>query len=385
MKPFAPRFLPWLVALCAVLSALFLLQSRENPPKWEAPAPSLRASKPDIEAAGSAAPASKHAVKARKKLAATPTPAEPAATPAVPVAPAEPTPAPTVSSSSAPVATPTPTPAPTPEPVATPASQPAPVATPTPAPLDAPKAALLPQFWPRTVVLAVSIDFPVTLNGVQAGSMRLPKGAALNLRKVNADGTVQVERQGSQATLPVDSTNLLSLMRKAAEDASSNPTPAPATPAASDAAAAPADSGTASAPTATPGPRPVLNVIVNRDRGAEASDDPGTRVYAFHIRIVNPTERAYPKVAVRFFGFARTRDNALTVVANDTQPCDVPANGEITVDPAKLRLEATRAFDGYAVLVRDAENTIVGYSTTRDSVTRNWAGLELLPPGSPLP
>ena len=183
----------------------------------------------------------------------------------------------------------------------------------------------------------------------------------MTLRKVNVEGSVDVEHQNAITRIAAGSTNLSALIAATLEKE------------ASDAAAA-----------ATPSPSS-LNVTVIRDRNSDLSDESGRRVWGFHIRIANTSSQEYPKVAVRFFAFVRAANNDLALAANEVQSADVPANGEITIDPAKLRLDKTRSFDGYAVLVRDAKNAIIGSTSTRDSVVRNWEALEALPPGSPVP
>ncbi|MCX6966199.1 MAG: hypothetical protein NTZ46_00185 [Verrucomicrobia bacterium] len=67
-----------------------------------------------------------------------------------------------------------------------------------PAPLDLAEIARQPELWPPQVVLLASVRFPVILKGVNVGNIQMPPGRAVLLRKVNVDGTVEIELQGSQ-------------------------------------------------------------------------------------------------------------------------------------------------------------------------------------------
>ena len=42
-----------------------------------------------------------------------------------------------------------------------------------------------------------TVSFPVILNGINRGNIQLPAGREVNLRKVNPDGTVELEMQGA--------------------------------------------------------------------------------------------------------------------------------------------------------------------------------------------
>ena len=160
----------------------------------------------------------------------------PASTPAPPLAeatPPQPTPEPTPVAATVAAASPTPSPTPTPPAAkppeadlagplpanpgnAAPPSSPQPTAQPTPAaailppaPLDLSEIAQQPELWPRQIVLLASVRFPVILNGVNVGNVQVPPGSAVLLRKVGADGTVEIERQGSRTKVQATSTDLL--------------------------------------------------------------------------------------------------------------------------------------------------------------------------------
>lgn len=233
--------------------------------------------------------------------------------------------------------------------------------------LDVPAIAAQPQLWPAQIVLLEPTEFPVFVGGKQAGSVRLPRGTSVMLRKVNTDGTVDVQREGATARIPAKCTNLSMAVKN-------DP---------------PSGNGSASGPTAArPENTPVhlldVSVSPDADTGADV-DEQGTRLRSYRIKIVNATDQKYPKVLVRFFAFARTANDEVILAANDEQSCDIGPNTELTVLPAKLRVVKGRMLEGYAVLLRDAANNIVGSQTTIESVAKNWPALESLPPGAPLP
>lgn len=382
MQKSSPHFLPLLVAIFAAANVALILGSRHLAPPWETVTPPPSASSVSGKKSGEVlpreVPASMVAPEAPAANANAPKPA-PEAAPAPPARERK-APEPGVDAKPAPVQA-------EPKPEAKPAAaeravQPpakAPESTPqaTPLPLDAARIAAQPQLWPAQVALVVPVQFPIVINGAQAGSVQLPRGTPVFLQKVNADGTVEVQRQGAFAKIPARNTNLLALVQARAS-----------APAADGNASQPAPPAGATTPraSATPGPQ-TLSVVVSRDQSGDAAgvDDQGNRVQAYRIRIVNPTDRSFPKVLVRFFAFGRTANNELSLAANDSQTCDVGPKTEITVEPAKLRVDKGRNLDGYAVLLRDADNAIVGSQTTRESVAKDWAALENLPPGSVLP
>ena len=95
---------------------------------------------------------------------------------------------------------------------------PAPAATPepTPAPLQIAEVAGQPQLWPKQVVLTTSVNFPVILNGINRGNIQLPAGRAVNLRKVNPDGTVELDLQGAMTKVNAQVTDVLARARATA-------------------------------------------------------------------------------------------------------------------------------------------------------------------------
>ena len=292
MLPPQKNYLPWLAALCAVLSGVLIFWSRRSTPElhsWQAmeqAEPNRAALSGTVEAIpaatqipapGMAAPTGPSAPQT------TPPPAETTGSGSA----AAPTPAPTLSGSAAVSGTgvqPRPTdaelagPLPAKTPENTVAAVPAPDAaavvsataapttgtapqTPGPAienlasiplPTPAPDAAGIsgqPQFWPRSVALVVPVTFPAIIKGAPAGSFQAPRGMVVTLKKVNADGTVEVERQGATVKIPGESTDLLIRVQAAA--AIPNPPGAlmPET-----GASAPKPSTTGPAPTPTPVP-----------------------------------------------------------------------------------------------------------------------------------
>ena len=92
------------------------------------------------------------------------------------------------------------------------ASAPA-VAAATPALLEIGDIAKQPRLWPRQVLTLVPINFPVIINGVNSGSVRAPAGSPVVLRKVNADGTVEIELRGLQTTVKASDTDVLKRAR----------------------------------------------------------------------------------------------------------------------------------------------------------------------------
>ncbi len=95
-----------------------------------------------------------------------------------------------------------------------------------------------PAAWPQVVRLLKPLRLPVFLNGTQAGSVLVPAGTVVALRKVGADGTVEVTHARSFATLPARDTDLsarvTALLRSgttAAVAAAPTPTPEPVAPA----------------------------------------------------------------------------------------------------------------------------------------------------------
>jgi len=65
-----------------------------------------------------------------------------------------------------------------------------------------------PSLWPKQIVILVPVRFPVVLNGVNIGNIQVPPHSAVVLQKVNPDGTVMIERQGSQAKVKAQETDL---------------------------------------------------------------------------------------------------------------------------------------------------------------------------------
>ena len=105
------------------------------------------------------------------------------------------------------VTAPTPAPAAV-EPVATATPQPTP-----PPPLTVEDIARQPQLWPKQLLLLTSARFPVVLNGVNVGNVLVPAGSAVILRKVNPEGTVEIELRGSKATVKAEATDLAARAR----------------------------------------------------------------------------------------------------------------------------------------------------------------------------
>ena len=167
-------------------------------------------------------------------------------------------------------------PLPTSDPVAPAAPQTSPALVAPPVPqtaLDPQAIARQPQLWPRQVLLQSPVRFPVFINGREVGNVQLPRGAAVLLRKVRLDGTVEIERQGSYANVPPQATDLVARVRQslvtrpqASPAEPKKPGNAPSAAAAKAAPAAPTPSlGPDTAPTAEPqdatdttGPAPLI-------------------------------------------------------------------------------------------------------------------------------
>ena len=69
--------------------------------------------------------------------------------------------------------------------------------------LDVATIAAEPKSWPREVTLLSPVRLPLVLNGTKVGETQLPAGKSVVLRKVNLDGTVEVEFQGSSTNIDV--------------------------------------------------------------------------------------------------------------------------------------------------------------------------------------
>lgn len=221
-KFFAPPF--WLPVICALLSAGMWIWSRHLPESvWESsrakipPSPQLAETAPAPTPAPTPAPSPEPVVEAPAPPAKpAPAPALPATATASPSAtppPTSPTPNPAPRPTDAELAGPLPQHAP--EEVAPASSSPAPSVVPS-APLDLADIARQPQLWPRQVVLLTSVRFSVVLKGVNVGNVQIPAGRGVLLRKVNPDGTVEIELQespGSQAKVKAQATDLLARAR----------------------------------------------------------------------------------------------------------------------------------------------------------------------------
>lgn len=258
MRPFLSTPAPWLALLSVLASAgLWVWTQRIPPSVWETTSP-LTANAPTAAptAPGNAStpeepPAT--TVFASPTPSSAPTPAthttaaaSPAAVPATPPSPS-PTPRPP---SDAELAGPlpqhsrgesaapalgtgpsVPIPPPSDTAVATNAPTVAPVATHPllPAPLDLASLAQQPERWPRQVLLLAPVRFPVILKGVNAGTIQAPAGSPVLLRKINPDGSVEIELPppsppGSIAKVKAQLTDLLARARATAA-AQANPTP----------------------------------------------------------------------------------------------------------------------------------------------------------------
>ncbi|MEI8235062.1 MAG: hypothetical protein WCH57_10315 [Verrucomicrobiota bacterium] len=237
MRPLHANPASWLALLCVLASAGLWVWSRRIPPSaWETTAP-LATNVPAVSpAASDDAPGEEPPPPspAEPTAAASPGVSPTADTPAVaviPSTPPPPTPSPTPSPSDAELAGPLPqhsadeSAAPTPQPAAS--APPAPPAPPLlPTSLDLASLSRQPERWPRQVVLLAAVRFPVILKGVNAGNIQVPAGSPVLLRKVNPDGSVEIElpaAPGSIAKVKAQNTDLLARAGAAAN-------PAPATP-----------------------------------------------------------------------------------------------------------------------------------------------------------
>ena len=225
MHPMLPRRLVLLTTGCAVLSAVLWGWSRGLlEPNWESSAAPLALApmpepSPAIRVAATSAPKPKPKSKpAPPKIVPSPTPALVQATPVEPIPSAPPLPAPEPSPvvaeamPGASLATPMPAPRPSEAGLAGPLPEHSPgepaVAAATPASLDIDEIARQPQLWPPQVILVSAQRFPVVIKGVNVGNVQVPAGRAVTLRKVNADGTLEIEFQGSPAKVKAQATDL---------------------------------------------------------------------------------------------------------------------------------------------------------------------------------
>ena len=223
MHPMLPRRLVLLTTGCAVLSAVLWGWSRGLlEPNWESSAAPLALApmpepSPAIRVAATSAPKPKPKSKpAPPKIVPSPTPALVQATPVEPISSAPPTPEPSPvvaeATPGAPLSTPTPTPRPSEAGLSGPLPEHSPgepaVAAATPASLDIDEIARQPQLWPPQVILVSAQRFPVVIKGVNVGNVQVPAGRAVTLRKVNADGTLEIEFQGSPAKVKAQATDL---------------------------------------------------------------------------------------------------------------------------------------------------------------------------------
>ena len=228
MHKIPPLF--WLAVFCAILGGgIWSWSSRLPEAVWESstatalplPTPSAApAITPD------ATPISTPDAKPAPVVEATPSP-QPVAPDAAPVASPAPAPASSPDSSAEAAVSPAPSPVPAPAPspaemtVTAPTPAPAavePVATATPQPTPPPPLtvediARQPQLWPKQLLLLTSARFPVVLNGVNVGNVLVPAGSAVILRKVNPEGTVEIELRGSKATVKAEATDLAARAR----------------------------------------------------------------------------------------------------------------------------------------------------------------------------
>ena len=238
MRAFFQSPIAWFALFCAALSAGLWDWSRRLPDcHWET------TDSPSAGAAVAFAPAtgSEPALPPDNSPGETPPTSPPAQAAATPPQPA---PAPTPDPAATAAAVPTPEPSATPPPAAPPSDaalagplptnpEPAPSAPPAaavvpPAPLDLAEIARQPALWPRQVVLLVSVRFPVILNGVNVGNIQMPSGRAVLLRKVNLDGTVEIELQGSQTSHARVKAQATDLLARAQAVAASRKATAPA-------------------------------------------------------------------------------------------------------------------------------------------------------------
>jgi ribosomal protein L24 len=78
----------------------------------------------------------------------------------------------------------------------------------TPVNLEMGDIARQPKLWPPQVILIRTQRFPVIIKGVNVGSVQVPAGRPVTLRKVNPDGTLEIEFQGSPAKVKAQATDL---------------------------------------------------------------------------------------------------------------------------------------------------------------------------------
>lgn len=231
MHPTLPSRLALLTLGCALLSAALWVWSRGLPePNWESstvasalaatPTPSP-AEAVAVAPAPSSTPKPKLKSKPKPKPAPVipdPTPVVAEATPIEPVPSAtpttpEPTPVIAEATPAATPATPEPSPRPTdaelagPLPEHSPGEAPATAAAP-PVPLEIGDIARQPRLWPPQVILLRTQRFPVVIKGVNVGNVQVPAGRPVTLRKVNTDGTLEIEFQGSPAKVKAQATDL---------------------------------------------------------------------------------------------------------------------------------------------------------------------------------
>ena len=219
MHPTLPSRLALLTLGCALLSVALWVWSRGLPePNWEtstAPLALAPAPAPSPTAAVAAVPTPEpNPVPA---VVPSPTPVVAETTPLEPVPTAPPTPEPSpVVAETPPAATPVP-PEPSPRPSDAELAGPLPEHSPgevvaaasaTPVNLEIGDIARQPKLWPPQVILIRTQRFPVIIKGVNVGSVQVPAGRPVTLRKVNPDGTLEIEFQGSPAKVKAQATDL---------------------------------------------------------------------------------------------------------------------------------------------------------------------------------
>lgn len=205
-----------LAILCALLSVGFWIWSNRQPkPNWETSGPIASVPLPAPAPSAVPAPAAATPTSAPETASATPVP------PPTPVdAAPSPAPAPVVSAE-------TPAPTDTAPPASTPEPPPSAEPTPAPAPLEIADLARQPQLWPKQVLLVAPVRFNVIMQGKAMGSILVPARRPVILRKINPDGTVEIQYQSNTAITKHQDTDLLPRARAAAlEKPAANP-PAP--------------------------------------------------------------------------------------------------------------------------------------------------------------
>lgn len=217
VPPMLPSRLALLTLGCALLSAAFWSWSRGlSEPNWESSSAALAPMPESSTVAAVPTPTPKPKPKPIKK-APSPTPALVQATPDVPMPSATPTPEPfpvvAEATPAAPIATPEPPPRPSDAELAGPLPEHSPgetaVAAVTPTNLDIGDIARQPQLWPPQVILVSTQRFPVVIKGVNVGNVQVPAGRPVTLRRVNLDGTLEIEFQGSPAKVKAQATDLV--------------------------------------------------------------------------------------------------------------------------------------------------------------------------------